>query len=199
MSSQSDAMSQSISAPQDGGAVHGSGEKFAPDLFTGTGNITLPIGSPAGRKGFQPQLSPPYSARSGNSLFGLEWIRNVPGVTVKLPRDTPRCRDELNSDVFVFSGAEDLVPVEILVPPITRDEPRMEDLFGCIIHHNPNGSEDNYREAESKNGLMSFYGTLAMAGNDRSVSAAQKKEPLLATKVLPATEKGNLKKQSGSI
>ena len=27
----------------------------------------------------------------------------------------------------------------------------------------------------------------------------RKKEPLLATKVLPATEKGNLKKQSGSI
>ena len=31
----------SISLPKGGGALHGIGEKFAPDLHTGTGNFTV--------------------------------------------------------------------------------------------------------------------------------------------------------------
>ena len=37
-----------ISLPKGGGAVSGLGEKFAPDLFTGTGNFSVPIESAAG-------------------------------------------------------------------------------------------------------------------------------------------------------
>jgi Salmonella virulence plasmid 65kDa B protein len=65
MGGQSDAVSQIISVPQGGGALHGIGEKFAPDLFTGTGNFTVPITLPPGRNGFQPQLSLLYSTGNG--------------------------------------------------------------------------------------------------------------------------------------
>jgi hypothetical protein len=49
--------SEIISLPKGEGALHGIGEKFSPDLFTGTGNFTIPIALPPGRNGFQPQLS----------------------------------------------------------------------------------------------------------------------------------------------
>jgi hypothetical protein len=35
-----------ISLPKGGGAVSGLGEKFSPDLFTGTGNFSVPIEAP---------------------------------------------------------------------------------------------------------------------------------------------------------
>src|SRR5206468_243689 len=35
--------SQVISLPKGGGALHGIGEKFSPDVHTGTGNFTVPI------------------------------------------------------------------------------------------------------------------------------------------------------------
>ena len=46
-----------ISLPKGGGAVSGLGEKFSPDLFTGTGNFSVPIALPPGRHGLQPQLT----------------------------------------------------------------------------------------------------------------------------------------------
>jgi hypothetical protein len=53
---------QLISVPHGGGALHGIGEKFAPDLHTGTGNFTVPIALPRGRNGFGPELNLTYSA-----------------------------------------------------------------------------------------------------------------------------------------
>lgn len=57
MGNKSDPSSQIISLPKGGGAMRGIGEKFAPDLHTGTGNFTVSIALPPGRNGFQPQLS----------------------------------------------------------------------------------------------------------------------------------------------
>jgi Salmonella virulence plasmid 65kDa B protein len=109
MSSQSDSVSQIISAPQGGGALHGIGEKFSPDLFTGTGNFTVPIALPPGHNGFQPQLSLVYSTGNGNGPFGLGWALDVPGVSRKTSKGVPRYDD--SADVFLLSGSEDLVPI----------------------------------------------------------------------------------------
>ena len=57
MSNKSGIASQVIPLPSGGGALQGIGETFAPDLFTGTGNLTVPIALPPGRNGFQPELS----------------------------------------------------------------------------------------------------------------------------------------------
>lgn len=62
-----------ISLPSGGGAIGGLGEKFATDLFTGTGNFSVPITLPAGRNGLAPQLSLGDSTGNGNGLFGLGW------------------------------------------------------------------------------------------------------------------------------
>src|SRR5438105_6452170 len=109
MSNKSGSSSQIISLPQGGGAMHGIGEKFSPDLHTGTGNFTVPIALPPGRNGFQPQISLGYSTGSPNGSVGLGWALAVPGVARKTQKGVPRYDDA--EDTFLLSGAEDLVPV----------------------------------------------------------------------------------------
>src|SRR5215203_4906078 len=109
MSDQSGASSAALSLPKGGGALHGIGEKFAPDLHTGTGNFTVPLVLPPGRNGFEPQLSLVYSSGNGNGPFGLGWSLSIPGISRKTSDCVPRYDD--SQDAFLLSGAEDLVPV----------------------------------------------------------------------------------------
>jgi len=64
-----------ISLPKGGGAVAGMGESFSPDLFTGTGNFSVPIAVPPGRNGLQPSLTLGYSTGSGNGP--VQWAGNA--------------------------------------------------------------------------------------------------------------------------
>lgn len=48
-----------ISLPSGGGAVGGLGETFAPDLFTGTGNYSVPVALPAGPSASAASIRPP--------------------------------------------------------------------------------------------------------------------------------------------
>jgi hypothetical protein len=88
--------------PKGGGAVRGLGEKFAPDLHTGTGACSVPIDLPPGRAGLQPSLTLAYNSGSGNGPFGLGWSLGVPGITRQTSRGLPTYDDE--RDVFVLSG-----------------------------------------------------------------------------------------------
>jgi hypothetical protein len=106
---------ETISLPKGGGAQRGMGEKFSPDLHTGTGNFTVPIALPPGRNGFHPQVNLVYSMGNGNGPFGLGWNLSIPGIARKTSHGIPRYRDSsadsADWDTFVLSGAEDLVPV----------------------------------------------------------------------------------------
>ena len=105
----------SISLPKGGGAIRGIGEKFGANPVTGTGSMTVPVAVSAARSGFGPQLTLSYDSGAGNGIFGYGWGLSVPSVTRKTDKGLPRYRDGEESDVFVLSGAEDLVPV--LGPP----------------------------------------------------------------------------------
>jgi RHS repeat-associated protein len=174
LSNKSSASGQVISLPKGGGALQGLGEKFSPDLHTGTGNFTVPIALPPGRNGFQPELSLVYSTGNGNGPFGLGWSLSIPGVTRQTSGGVPIYDD--SEDTFVLSGAEELVPVERL-PGKTRYRPRTEGLFARIYHHRD--AADNYWEVRSKDGLLSLYGAPASAGSDSAAVA----DPLNRTKV----------------
>jgi hypothetical protein len=167
MGNQSNSPGQIISLPQGGGALHGIGEKFSPDLHTGTGNFTVPIGLPPGRNGFQPQLNLVYSSGSGNGPFGLGWSLSIPGITRKTSNGVPVYDD--TRDVFTLSGAEDLVPVTGGLAGAPRYRPRTEGLFARILHHHDAGND--YWEVRSKDGLVSFYGSPGVAGQDPAVVA----------------------------
>src|SRR2546425_11293224 len=101
----------SISLPKGGGAIRGLGEKFGANPVTGTGSMTVPIATSPGRSGFGPQLSLSYDSGSGNGPFGFGWSLSLPSVTRKTEKGLPPYRDAEESDGFILSGAEDLVPV----------------------------------------------------------------------------------------
>src|SRR5829696_202498 len=172
MANKSNTATQIISTPQGGGALHGIGEAFSPDLHTGTGNFAVPITMPPGRNGFQPQLSLAYSTGNGNGPYGLGWSLTVPGVSRKTSKGIPRYRNDPGSlhesDTFILSGAEDLIPVTETVG-ITRYRPRTEGLFARIEHHAT--PETDHWEVRSKDGLMSVYGTPFTLPDDPAATA----------------------------
>src|SRR5687767_14542652 len=100
----------SISLPKGGGAIRGMGEKFSANPVTGTGSMSVPIFTSPGRSGFGPQLSLSYDSGAGNGPFGWGWSLSVPSITRKTDKGLPRYREAEESDVFILSGAEDLVP-----------------------------------------------------------------------------------------
>ncbi|HEX5736593.1 MAG TPA: SpvB/TcaC N-terminal domain-containing protein [Blastocatellia bacterium] len=100
-----------ISLPKGGGAVRGMGEKFGTNPVTGTGSLSIPIGITPGRGGFGPQLSLSYDSGAGNGPFGFGWSLALSSITRKTDKGLPRYFDQEESDVFILSGAEDLVPV----------------------------------------------------------------------------------------
>ena len=157
---------QVVSLPKGGGALKGLGEKFSPDLHTGTGNFTVPISVPSGRNGFQPELSLVYSTGSGNGPFGLGWSLSIPGISRQTSKGIPTYDD--TNDIFVLSGSEDLVPVERLTDK-TRYRPRTEGLFARIHHHR--SASDDFWEVQSKDGLVSYYGTPGSAAGEPATLA----------------------------
>src|SRR6266571_1650895 len=111
----------SISLPKGGGAIHGIGEKFAANPVTGTGSMTVPLATSPGRSGFGPQLSLSYDSGAGNGPFGFGWSLSLPAIMRKTDKGLPQYRDADESDVYLLSGVEDLVPV------LQADGSRFED------------------------------------------------------------------------
>lgn len=105
------AASPSITLPKGGGAIRGIGEKFSVNPATGTGSFSIPFPLSPGRAGFTPQLNLSYDSGSGNGTFGFGWSISAASITRKTDKGIPRYDDGGESDVFILSGAEDLVPV----------------------------------------------------------------------------------------
>jgi RHS repeat-associated protein len=136
----------SLDLPKGGGAIRGIGEKFGVNPATGAGSTTVPLPSSPGRAGFGPELSIAYDSGSGNGLFGFGWTLSLPSITRKTDKGLPRYLDLGESDVFLISGAEDLVPIlddagKIISLPravhkvdytIRPYRPRIEGLFTRI-------------------------------------------------------------------
>ena len=149
-----------ISLPSGGGSIGGLGETFSPDLFTGTGNFSVPIEVPPGRLGMAPQLALGYSTGHGNGPWGLGWQLSLPGVSRKTAKGVPRYADVPGSDpldVFVLSGAEDLVPVSGSYPGRVRYRPRTEGMFARVEH--VRDASGDFWEVRTRDGLRTRYGT----------------------------------------
>lgn len=161
----------SISLPKGGGAIRGMGEKFAANPVTGMGSMNVPIATSPGRSGFGPQLSLSYDSGAGNGPFGFGWSLLLPSITRKTDKGLPQYRDTEESDVYILSGAEDLVPV--LLPDGTRFKddtsasgyvihryrPRIEGLFARIERwNNVNDPTDVHWRSISKDNVLTLYG-----------------------------------------
>ena len=169
----------SISLPKGGGALRGIGEKFAANPVTGTASMTVPIATSPGRAGFGPHSTLTYDSGAGNGPFGLGWNLSLPSITRKTDKGLPQYADRDGSDVFLLSGAEDLVPVLVQVGNsgsrksstrtvggktyrVQRYRPRVEGLFARIERWaNQADPADAFWRSISKDNITTWYGRTA--------------------------------------
>lgn len=156
--------------PTGGGAIRGIGEKFQANPVTGTASFTVPVTISEGRDGFTPQLAMSYDSGNGNGIFGLGWNIGFPSITRKTDKGLPQYDDTPGneSDTFILSGAEDLVPVtDTDGEPIGRDtvgyniyryQPRVEGLFALIERWVDKETGISHWRSVSKENITSVYG-----------------------------------------
>lgn len=165
-----------LTLPKGGGAIRGIGEKFAVNPANGTASFTIPIFTTPSRSDFYPQLSLSYESGAGNGPFGLGWKLSVPSVTRKTDKGLPQYRDAENSDIFILSDAEDLVPALVQDGEsfqadtlavtgtdgraylVKRYRPRVEGLFSRIERWENALTGETHWQSVSKDNVTSVFG-----------------------------------------
>ncbi len=165
----------SINLPKGGGAIKGIDEKFMVNSISGTAAFSIPVPFSSGRNGYSPSLGLSYNSGNGNSPFGIGWQMDTPSIIRKTENGLPQYRDEEESDTFILSGAEDLIPlmeleggvlknftqnrpVDGISYTIKRYRPRIEGLFARIEKwKNDSTGEVHWRTISKDNGT-SYYG-----------------------------------------
>ncbi|MEZ4773644.1 MAG: SpvB/TcaC N-terminal domain-containing protein [Bacteroidia bacterium] len=159
-----------ISLPKGGGALKGIDEKFQVNPVNGTASVSLPLPFSPGRNGFMPAIGLSYNSGAGNGIFGLGWDLGFPSIQRKTDKLLPRYLEGEQEDIFLLSGAEDLVP--FLVEDqgnwvrderqeggytVRRYRPRIEGGFARIeqISHPQNGM---WWKVTSRDNMVTFYG-----------------------------------------
>lgn len=173
-----------LSLPKSGGAIRDIGEKFAANPVTGTASLSVPIATSPGRSGFGPQLSLSYDSGNGNGPFGFGWSLSLPSIGRKTDKGLPQYRDADNSDIFILSGAEDLVPefekdaagdwlltagrhtsyertrtVGSIAYVVRRYRPRIEGLFARVERWTQIATGETHWRSITRDNVTTLYGT----------------------------------------
>ncbi|MEO8562247.1 MAG: SpvB/TcaC N-terminal domain-containing protein [bacterium] len=159
-----------LSLPKGGGAIRGIGEKFAANPVTGTGSTSVPIPTSPGRAGFGPQLALTYDSGSGNGPFGFGWSLAVPAITRKTDKGLPQYDDGAESDVFLLSGAEDLVAARAPDGSLLEDvasvpgfvirqyRPRIDALLARIERWTNVATRETHWRSVTRDNITTLYG-----------------------------------------
>jgi virulence plasmid B protein len=163
----------SVTAPKGGGAIRGLDEKLSLNAATGTCATSVRIPLSLGRSGFTPSLSLTYDSGSGNGPLGFGWSIGLPEITRKTDKGLPRYCHGDESDVFVLTAADDLVPV--VNPDGSREtisrvlygasfeiefyRPRVEGLFSRIERWTETATGNSHWRTISRDKVTTLYGT----------------------------------------
>ena len=168
-----------LGLPKGGGAIRGIGEKFTANAVSGTGAATVPIATSPGRSGFGPKLALTYNSGAGNGAFGFGWSMELPAITRKTDKGLPQYNDAQNSDIFLLSGAEDMVPALVENKGewsfdissrslygqqynVQRYRPRTEGMFARIERWaNVADASDVFWRTISKENITTWFGQSA--------------------------------------
>lgn len=164
----------SIALPKGGGAIKGIDEKFQVNPSNGTASFSVPLPLSPNRNGFTPSFSISYNSGAGNSVLGIGWGLDFPAIQRKTDKRLPRYRDfSDDEDTFMFSGAEDLVPmlepngtdwtaVETMAGGyfIQRFRPRIEGAFSKIERIKAPNDEVYWRVTD-RNNITTIFGRSA--------------------------------------
>src|SRR5436853_2287765 len=164
-----------LSLPKGGGAIRGIDEKLSINPSSGTASFNVQIPTTPGRSDFYPKLALSYDSGAGNGAFGMGWTLSVPAITRRTDKGLPRYQDDEESDVFILSGAEDLVPSPALKQNqgsgeklerqldgqsyrVYRYRPRIEGLFARIERWVNKMTGETHWRSVSKDNVTSIYG-----------------------------------------
>lgn len=163
-----------IALPVGGGALRSMGETFQANPVTGTASFSVPVKVSGGRNGMAPTLTLAYNSGQGNGVFGLGWDAGIPAITRRTRKGLPRYDDAQESDTFILSGAEDLVPYLEETNgqwqrvtrteagyTITRYRPRTEGLFARIERWQATDTGISHWRITTKDNMTSVYGETA--------------------------------------
>jgi RHS repeat-associated protein len=130
----------SINLPKGGGAIKGIDEKFTVNAVNGTSSfgIELPVGA---SRGMAPSLTLTYSSGAGNGIFGLGWDLSLSSIKRKTDKGLPQYLDPQDSDTFLLSDAEDLVPEF----QREADQSFSKDLEGNYVYKEQDSPDGLYR------------------------------------------------------
>ena len=137
--------------------------------------MTIPIATSPARQGSGPQLALSYDSGSGSGPFGLGWSLSLPRITRKTDKGLPTYEDGDESDVFILSGSEDLVPVLVddggeltrHAEPRTlngtpylvqRYRPRVEGLFARIERWTDQQTGEIHWRSITRDNVTTLYG-----------------------------------------
>ncbi|MBE7170548.1 MAG: hypothetical protein INR73_08155 [Williamsia sp.] len=157
-----------ISLPKGGGAIKSIDEKFQVNAVNGTAGFSIPFPFSPSRNAFMPSLALSYNSGSGNDVFGLGWNAEPTCISRKTENKLPEYNDAHESDTFIFSGAEDLVPALIntdgnwikdqsLDGSIKRYKPRIEGGF-ARIEKITEVAGNVYWKVTSRDNVVSIFG-----------------------------------------
>jgi RHS repeat-associated protein len=171
--SQDDLNIPTIELPKGGGALKSIDEKFQVNPANGTVSLSVPLPLSKTRRDFAPSLSLSYNSGSGNGVFGLGWSLSHATIQRRTDKRLPEYDDSAESDVFLLSGAEDMVPVlvddghgnwtpdEFVAPTgeaVKRYRPRIEGTFSRIERITPPGQVSFFWKITTKENVVTIYG-----------------------------------------
>jgi RHS repeat-associated protein len=158
-----------LTLPKGGGAIHAIDEKFTVNPANGSAQATLPLPLTPARSA--PSLKLGYDSGNGNGPFGLGWMLDLAAIQRRTNKQLPRYADRDESDVFTFSGSEDLVPMlhDDGTPwestsgayHLKRYRPRVETGFSRIERVWRDGDASFYWKVTSRANAVTFYGLTA--------------------------------------
>lgn len=160
-----------ISLPKGGGAIRGVDEKLGVNESHGAASLSVPLPVSPGRDGWTPQHSLTYDSGGGNGPFGLGWTLDVPAITRRTDKGLPRYDDANESDIFVLTGADDLVPetdaegrrisrrrvVHGTAYTVYPYRPRIEGMYARIERWTDRGGRSHWRTI-SADGITALFG-----------------------------------------
>ncbi|HEX7700323.1 MAG TPA: SpvB/TcaC N-terminal domain-containing protein, partial [Kofleriaceae bacterium] len=164
-----------LGLPKSGGAIQALGEKFQAGGPSGTGKFRVPLPvSPC--RGVEPKLALEYNSGEGNGTFGVGWTLSVPEITRRTSKGIPRYADATESDVFILSGQEDLVPELVARETdwsratsydgddrVDLYRPRVEGMFARIERRTHIVTGDTHWRAITADNVTSVFGLSAAA------------------------------------
>ena len=118
-----------------------------------------------------------HNSGSGNGPFGFGWNVSIPSISRKTDKGLPKYQDAEESDVYVFTGVEDLVPVLVqneignwknkdviqrnikgIKYNIKFYRPRIEGLFARIERWTNTETDEIHWRSISKENITTIYG-----------------------------------------